>query len=686
MSEFEKYLWVELIAFNPEDADFGVKRYLDSLGFIPTGISIFMWGSDFVHLHGGMAEDACFPPDIGAYMDLKFDGPKKPGIVWRKFALRSLIAELHRYGIKVLFSIFPISLGDRFHAEWVTHHSEVGYVTVKGWETGLPLIDPLKRLADGSYYEDFLLDKVVEVIRDYGFDGWHLADGYNHSWFQLCHADWSDDMIGQFLDSGIGSLPPEIPLHCSGDRDAEEARARYIWQELREEWICFHRRRNESYLRKIVDRLHSIGKMVTSNTCWTRDPVEAIYRYGIDYRKLAEIGIDRLIIETCSAGGELLDHICRARFSVPFFHVINTTILLSKACAPEAKFLFNNCTQDITEGWSILRHAPAFLEREIITYSNLYRYDSAGKPEKCFDGLQVCLAADAEPYEWKFLREKWELGFGTDPESTGGITLLWSKHAIEAELKEYLATRRSLTAKILYELMNKNVPVVTVADLENKDKVPTALLAVNPGLWPAEERRRLMTGGKAPLFLFGFLGEDFRDVGIHWSEGDTEFCFFDSSLARDGEQPAGDALPVQEDLCNAPEPVTFFDEMNYRAISDDFYQKCAAVMRRGAAMILEAVTEPAHSDIPCYQIFSYRMPSGVQRCLIGNNNWQYILGELLTSRVVAEAKIRNGFQLRPIHLETTGEQKSRFSLRIPPKGVGVVDLLPAGCPQDKENE
>ena len=226
-----------------------------------------------------------------------------------------------------------------------------------------------------------------------------------------------------------------------------------------------------------------------------------------------------------------------------------------------------------------------------------------------------------------------------------------------------------------------------VADLEDKDQVPTALLAVNPGLFPAEERRRLMTGTKTPLFLFGFLGEDFRDIGIHWSEGDTEFCFFDPSLAQEeeDEQPDGEALPLQDEPCSAPEPVTFFDEMNYRAISDGFYRKCAAVMRRGAAMILEPVAEPAHSDIPHYQIFSYRMPSGIQRCLIGNNNWQYILGELQTSRVVAEAKIRNGFQLRPIHLETTGEQQSRFSLRIPPKGVGVVDLAPAETSPDRED-
>ena len=674
MSNFETFLWVELIAFDSSAPDLGVKQYFDCLGFTPAGISIFMWGSDFVHLHDGMKEDALFPPDIGSYLDIWSDGPKRSGAPWSKFQLRALIEELHRYGVKVLFSIFPTSLGDRFHPEWVTRHSEVGYVSVKGMESGLPIIDPLKRLADGTFYEDFLLKKVLEVIEDYGFDGWHLADGYNHSWFQLCHADWSDDMIEQFLASGIAELPPEIPVCCAGDRDAEDARARYIWRELRSEWITFHRKRNESYLRKIVDALHARGKIVTSNTCWTRDPVEAIYRYGIDYRQLAAIGIDRLVIETCSAGGELLDHICRARFSVPFFQVINTTILLSKACAPEAKFLFNNCTQDITEGWSILRHAPAFLEREILTYSNLYHYDSDGIPRKCFDGLQVCLAADIEPHEWKFLRSKWQLGFGTEPVATGGITLLWSDGMIEAELKEYLASRRALTAKILYELLNCNVPVEAVVPLRDMDKVPTPLLAINPGLWSAAERRKLLEHRNAPLFLFGILGEEFREVGIHWREGDTEFCFFDPAPAEGIVPPETEVLPEPKDLRDIPEPPTFFDEQYYRPISVEFYRACAAVMRR-AGSILEPVAVPDHSDIPFYQVKSYRLVSGVRRCLVGNNHWQYILSEMQTTFPVKEARIGNGFQLRPLHLVTEGKN-TRFTLRIPPKGIGVIDLVP----------
>ena len=41
--------------------------------------------------------------------------------------------------------------------------------------------------------------------------------------------------------------------------------------------------------------------MVTCHTAWARDPVDAIYRYGIDYRQLDQLGFDAMIIECVGA-------------------------------------------------------------------------------------------------------------------------------------------------------------------------------------------------------------------------------------------------------------------------------------------------------------------------------------------------------------------------------------------------
>ena len=139
-------------------------------------------------------------------------------MVWSKYKLRTLVTSLKNRGIKVLFSIFPATLRSRFHKEWVDSHPEVQNLLVGELKRDPAAINPLKRFSDGSYYEDFLLKKVQEVIADYGFDGWHLCDGYNHPWYQLCQADFSDDMIEQ---SGL-LLPNNLP-------DAD-ARAEYIWK------------------------------------------------------------------------------------------------------------------------------------------------------------------------------------------------------------------------------------------------------------------------------------------------------------------------------------------------------------------------------------------------------------------------------------------------------------------------
>ena len=49
-------LWTELNAFDPQSPDCGAAEYIKLLGFTPQAVSLFVFGSDFVHQHDGMAE------------------------------------------------------------------------------------------------------------------------------------------------------------------------------------------------------------------------------------------------------------------------------------------------------------------------------------------------------------------------------------------------------------------------------------------------------------------------------------------------------------------------------------------------------------------------------------------------------------------------------------------------------
>ncbi len=647
MTDYLKFLWVELIAFDNRQPDMGAGAYLDSLGFVPDSISIFMWGSDFVHLHDGV-DGSEFPPDIGAYMDVYFNGPKKAGVPWRKNQLRDLIRELQQYGVKVLFSIFPVSLNNQFHDEWVSRHPEVAYECVPSMQPSRPVINPLKRLADHTLYEDFLLGKVMEVIRDYNFDGWHLADGYNHSWYQLCHADFSADMIAQFTEhTGIG-----LPEHAD------------IWRDYRREWIGFHRWRWENYLRKITSTLHADGRIVTSNTCWTRDPVEAIYRYGIDYRKYPGIGIDYLIIETCSAMGELLDCACQAHFPVQFFNVIKTTSLLTSACAPSGTFLFNSCTQDITEGWSSLRHAPGFLEREILAYSNFYQLND-GKLKKCFGGLQICLAADIEPHEWHWMKKRWELGFGTAPRSIDGVAVLWSDSMVEAELEYYLKTRHSLTTNTLYNLFEHGLQSDTVVRLDELPQCAMPVLVINSHLLPPDEQSAIHGYSANTLFLIDVY-EDRVQMRVRSAGGSV-------THGPEAELPLRE-LPA--DLMSIPEPKTFFHEQYYLPLPEQFYRDAVKTVSDHLPETVHVIADFNLPDAGYFRMSGLHLEDGTARYFFHNIYWRYILGAFATLEEPAQMDIRNEFRGRPMHWEPRRDGKPgvHCELRIPPHGTGVIDI------------
>ena len=192
------------------------------------------------------------PRTSASYLGNHYVEKKQPGPAWTKYQLKTVIDGLHAHGVKAHFSIFPNSRDDFFHKEWLGEHPEAAMAVANSWDRH-PIINPLKRLNDGSYYEDFLVRKMVEVCSDYGFDGCHLVDGYNHGWMQLCHGDYSDDMVAQFVEHGGVALPKDVLEACGGDVAKVKARGAWIWGNQRRAWIDFHVDRWERYFRKVVE-------------------------------------------------------------------------------------------------------------------------------------------------------------------------------------------------------------------------------------------------------------------------------------------------------------------------------------------------------------------------------------------------------------------------------------------------
>lgn len=100
------------------------------------------------------------------------------------------------------------------------------------------------------------------------------ADGISSARLTVQNGDYSDDMIGQYLYKG--DLPENIL------RAGEKERADFIFRERLPEWLAFLSERWGEFYNVILRAVKGAGKAVFFNSCWTREPFEAYYRYGLD--------------------------------------------------------------------------------------------------------------------------------------------------------------------------------------------------------------------------------------------------------------------------------------------------------------------------------------------------------------------------------------------------------------------
>lgn len=678
---FEKWLWIELIAFDNQQKDFGIKGYFDNTGFVPDGLSLLIVSPDFVHTYDGMKEDENFPPDFCSYLGRAYEG-KERSQIWTKYQLKELIEVLHSYQIKVYFAVFDMFLDNKFHEEWADKHREI-LSTTRGGEK-INSINPLARLKDGSYYEDFFIKNLLEVTEDYGFDGYHIADGYCHLRYPLSEIDYSDDIINQFIENTGVKFPEDISGKCRDNKTLLKKRADWIWRNKRIDWINFFVKRWERFCRKVVTSLHNEGKQVIFNTSWARDPFEAIYRYGIDYRKIADTGVDMFIIEAVGACVEIGGQGYTTYSN--FFYAILATSLLTKAQVPGMRINFLNATRDITEGWDVLRHAPAFLEREIYTYANLYYRDSCGEIKRCFEGLIACLSQDIHHEEWTWLQDKWNLGFSIIPQSIIGPTLVWSEKAFENQLSDFVDTRSATTHKILYELMAKGASICSVVDVAHIENMKGPLLVINHHLFPEEELRGILTYKNGPIVLVGKKARlspepdsQFEDT---YSPNQLSCNIyglkkkFEVNIKKDEEER------IPDDMAGVEEPLFFTRELYFRRISDSFLMSCVEVIshiantikvsQKSFEIIGAGLQKNGEGKILCgetVKVLGLKKKEGELRLLIGNDSHLYANPEVDIGKDIDNIKILTEFPGKLIIPEG-----SKFRVIVPGKGMVILDV------------
>lgn len=654
---YERWIWLELIGFDNEQDDFGVDAYIETTGFTPHVVCLLLSSVDFVLQHEHTDQKVALPPDVCSREGHEHNQDRQRQS-WTNRQLRGLIHALRQRGVGVYATVFSQHHDNRHHQEWATDHPEVrAYHTEVRHRGG---INPLSRLRDGTAYEDIFIPRLVQVMADYGFDGWHGADGYGPLSGPIYDTDFSDAMAVQFAESGPCELPDWITRPADDDPDGLCRRAEWIWRNRRREWIRFYARRWTQFWQKAVDALHGIGRQAAINSAWGRAPWESLYRYGIDYRAIARTGVDAMIVETVAAALTL-----DPRCGDPSRHYdFLAMLMLIKACVPDMKLIFLHTTHDIVETWDVLRHGPAILEKEIFSLANVHHTGRDGRPRRCADGLLVCLGDGIKPHEWQWLRQRWEIAFQSRPKRVHGAAILWSSAAMDSQVDDYIDHRTWTVHRTLYHLMLYGAPVQTTVDVGSIGAATGPLLVINPHLLPETERRAVLAYGGGPVIVIGPEADSLPEPALRFCDvyGPRKLVCsvyahapsVDARLEPDGpEEPLGPSMEIVE-------PRAYWDHLPFRKVSPSFLQACADVIRAcaGVGRVTDGVTT-----------MTTEAEDGTLRIAVKNQ-----LGVYTTATVDVGQPIERTSVVTPFPMMPVVAQESTVAVKAPPQGIVVVDV------------
>ena len=684
MKKSNNYIWMPLIGFDREQADKGVSEYLNKAGFVPEGISVFIFHPDIVNQHEGMEREYQLSADCCSY----FGSPRnefRDRQDWTNYDLRTLAHELADKGIDAYLGIDGVYLNNTRHYEWETDYPEL----FSFGKNGRMNLNVLKRFKDGTYYEDFFLEKCIAAIEDYGFAGLHVADFFCPPEHSICNGDFSADLLDQFKSHSGVEYPDYIAERLAFDEQSDiDARADYIWGNLRREWIEFYVWRWCSFWGKIATALHARGKKVMINNAWASDPFEALYRYGIDYKKLYAVGVDRFVAETVCDGIELLDGVGDK------YRQYMTMAQLMRAYAPEGGLHTLLGVKDCTEEWDMLHHEPIRLERAMYTLGSIFL--GGKKMSHSTDGYMVTLGDGITEDEWKWIRERSEIAFADVPERILAPTVIWSDAAHEAMLGEYLENRRPSLHKIMYELENKNAAFGAAARVEELSSLEGAIVVPNFDLLSESEQKAVLEykgGAVVAIAPRGYAAK--RGIKADCVIVDTAASYALEAFAigmPEGYSP--EVHPCEISDCESDGDVKtwqdasfFLSPMLFRSISEGFLESTAALIRAAGLSLFksDAYILPMLLDNGKYRVYVFNSENLYKRIKVHTARGIKSVNAvskypIMPVKFAFPEKENNGPKLDGAKAESIriGEKVDEipycFVGKVPPEGVSIFDV------------
>lgn len=675
-------IWMQLLGFEKDDPDKGAARYLDHIGFKPDSICALLFHPDFINRYPGMQHEYTLLQANSAYYGIPRN-KERARQNWTNYDLRQLIAELKKQGVDFYAGIMGVYLNDIFHREWLSDHPEVRYQKRDGTMRSTMC---LKRMADGTYYEDLFIEKAVKVLVDYDFAGIHLSDAFAPTTL-LYNGDYSSDMLEQFLEH-TGITPPESIAATIGDNSPESCslRAKYLYDDLREEWIRFYGWRWERFYTKLCSAVHAVGKEVWILGMYCTDPFETRYIYGLEMDKAFAAGVDCVTANILPTGVSMT-----VKDSPYFFHRYHMIEPFLRAQIKNGRILNMLGVQDASEEWSVLEHQPVKLERDIYTITS-YCYTDSDGCRSATDGMFICLGDGIEKQHWQFLKNRIDTGFDTDPAFVHSPTVLWSDTAHENMLSQYIKTRRTSAHKQAYEIFKAGTPLGGAVRTDALDSFRGNLFVPNYDLLSAGEKAKL-AALKQPWVGTVPEGYDLSADGIApVFDCVDRFSDYPLRVFLCGTELSPETRGQILDLCKqddgapsgADRPEAAFlaleTEVPFRKLSSGFVLTCGALLQS----IMQA-SFPVKASVP---MMAVRLKNGKDRLYLYNPDENVYCHAVITCENEPQAvDIHSHYPVLPVRFlteENTGfafdytkkVAKNKFQTKIAPAGVTIVDITP----------
>lgn len=674
------FAWMPMIGFDREKEDKGVGAFLERTQFTPDGTSVFLFHPDFVLQHDGLDKEVRLHPDNCSYYASQRN-EERCRQDWTNYDIKTLVDNLNEQGIEPYVGIMGITLDDMFHREWVSDHPELCYYS----SAGKYAINVLKRFKDGTYFEDFFVEQLTRVIKDYGFKGLHVADRFCPGGFHTYQTDYSNDMLEQFTNHTGITIPQELLDLEDNSPEACTKRSKWVWQNCRAQWILFVAWRWTAFWKKVCDRLHELNAKAFVLGMYCTDPFETLYYLGIDLRKLVqEAGVDNLMPNMAANGISLTGRAWN-------YYKQANMMPLTDAFTDGGKKLNMLGVKDSTEQWDVLHHEPVLLERDITFLPSFMRQTPNGN-KRCIDGFNICLADGIYKDEWAWLKDRFDRSFTNLPAKSLAPTYVWSDTAFYNLLPDYIQTRRWSMHKFMYEQSKLGAVSNSIVRTEHITEDSGDLVVFNFDLLSEEEKKKLAAyrGGAVICTASaenGFRPEEYGiKTDIYFEDQHTVYknCAFaynleiadkDAILALLDED---DDTPILEDPFNAPEIAnTLRFEMPFQKVSIGFRKALALLMRENYKQLFT-------SD---YTVIPARMEDGAIRMMVINDNrMSYVKADITINHryKIKEAKTLSSFPVLPIQFSDVGKfgffgnsdpsNGNTMRVIVPQGGISVVDV------------